>query len=179
MLDILSKICLNKKRCCIYTDYDDMNKFCFGSVLAVNEKEIAIHLISPDGDDDGIVVMNTDDVIRVEVDGKYSEKMEKLCHGNVFNQYNLTDIADSILLSILSLANAQKQIVSVELLDSGYDDVIGFVESLEREVCVIKQIDEYGQEDGYSYISINDITQVSYSTQDEKRIMKLLKLNNG
>ena len=37
----------------------------------------------------------------------------------------------------------------------------------------VKQIDLYGQEDGFSYISINDITKISYDSEDERIIMRL------
>lgn len=42
MLKVLFELCSTQHAACIYTNYNDMNKFHFGFVLAVNEKEIAI-----------------------------------------------------------------------------------------------------------------------------------------
>lgn len=177
MLKILFDLYSTKSYAGIYTNFQDMSKFHFGNIIAVNEKEIAIHMISPDGEDDGISVMNVDNVIRVETNGQYSEKMKKLCNGCFPSSYNLSVKDNNILMSVLLLSFNEKQIVSIELLDSGYNDIVGFVEAVENGECMIKQIDEYGYEDGYSYVSINDITKVSYSTQDEKRMMRLWSFN--
>lgn len=173
MLKILFKLCLAKEFASIYTNYQDMSKFHFGCILAVNDKEIAIKLISPDGEDDGICVMNVENVFRVETDGQYLNKMKKLCSNSVVTLCDLSIDNDNILMSVLSIAATDKQIISIELLDSGYNDIVGMVEKIEDGECMVKQIDEYGNEDGYSYISIKDITKISYCTQDEKRIMRL------
>lgn len=178
MLKILFELYSSKKPASIYTDCEETSKFHFGYVLAVNEKEIALQLISPDGEDDGLTVINTENVFRVETDGQYSEKMKKLCSENAIHLYELPINNDDISESVLLSAVKKKQVVSIELLDSGYDDVTGFVESISDGECKIRLIDEYGCEDGYSYISVEDITKISCDTQDEKRIRRLWQLSN-
>lgn len=177
MLKILYELCSERKAASIYTDDNYMNKFHFGFVLAVNEKEFAIQMITPDGEDDGIKVMRVDYVFRVNVNGQYEEKMKKLCQNNIRNSYDLLIDNNDIKKSVIQYAFRQNQLVSIELIDSGYNDVVGFIESIDNNGCSIEQVDEFGYSDGISYINLEDITQVNLATQDEKRITKLWKLN--
>ena len=172
MKDLLKEMSETQKMCCIYKNANDMNHFLFGKVLAVNDEEIAIHMISPDGDDDGVNVFSIDEIFRIEVDGEYSKKMEFLLSSNLAS-YNITIENNDIMASYLSYAQANRLILSIELLDSGYDDITGFIEMIKDGMCVIKQVDEYGYDDGISYILLNDITKISFLSEDEKRIMRL------
>lgn len=178
MLKILKDLCSSKKAASIYTNYNTPTKFYYGVVIAINDEEIAIYTLSTDGKDDGIVAENIEDVIRVELDGLYEEKMRKLCSINPPIDFNVTLDNNNIIKSLLYLALETKEIVSIELLDSGYDDVVGFVDEINDGQCRIKVIDEYGYEDGYSYFLIKDVTQVSYATEIEKRILNLWNISN-
>jgi hypothetical protein len=177
MLNILIELCKKQQYASFYTDLTNSNKFIYGRVLAVDKDNIALYLVSPDGVPDGIVVKRTCDIIRVEVNGLYAEKMQKLIvlHHSEVREYDLK--SDKIVNSILLLAHQTRHIISIEILNSGYDDVVGFVNQLQDDLCVVKQIDMYGHEDGMSYIQIPDITQISYDSGDEKRIMDLWQLN--
>ena len=179
MIKILNDLCASKEMACFYSNYNNTENFNVGVVLAVNEREIALQLISPDGNDDGILVTDVDDIFRVERNGLYMEKIKKLC-----TDFSLSDVRDQIdenkiFESILSAASVAKEIVSLELVNSGIYDVDGFVEAVDEGGCTIKQIDEYGYEDGYSYVEIDNITQLAYSREEEKRILKLWNLNKS
>ncbi len=54
--------------------------------------------------------------------------------------------------------------------------LVGFVDTLYENECKIKQVDEYGYEDGYSYLKIDEITGISYSRMTEQRLMKLWEI---
>ena len=177
MLKILYELCLSKEMACIYTNYNDTSKFHFGTIIAVNEEEIAIQTISPDGENDGIVVIGTDYINRVETNSQYIEKMKKLCAGDSLFLNDLEIDNNNIINSILLFAFKEKEVVSIELIDSGYNDVIGIIEEIDDIECKIKQFNEYGYVDGELYFRVNDITKVAVLTQDEKRIMRLKKIN--
>lgn len=179
MINILLELYQTQEPACIYTDCNDTSKFHFGMVTAINKKEIAIHMISPEGDDDGIIMMNVENVLRVEKNSKYIEKMKKLCCDKTIPIYDLLIQKDNIQMATLLFAFNNKQILSIELLNSGYNDVVGYIESIDKDRCQIKQIDEYGDCDGISYIRIEDITKIAFLTQDEKRIMRLVNANQG
>ncbi len=177
MLKMLSELCLSRKFVSIYTNCEEPSKFYYGTILAVNDKEIAIDMTLPDGGNDGIVAEKVDKVFRIEIGGQYEKKMKKLCSLNPYKPFEGRLDNSNIMESILLLALRLKEIVSIELLDSGYDDIVGFVDVIENGQCKIRQIDEYGYEDGCSYILINDITKISYLSQYEKRILNLWNFN--
>ena len=177
MIKVLNDLCVSKEMACFYSNYNKPENFNVGVVLAVNDNVIALQLVSPDGNDDGIFVVNVDDIFRVERGCQYLEKIKKLC-----TDFSLSDIRDQIdenkiFESILRVASVTKEIVSLELVNSGMYDVEGFVETVEEGGCTIKQIDEYGYENGYSYVEIDNITQLAYSREEEKRILKLWNIN--
>lgn len=179
MIRILNDLCASKEMACFYSNYDKTENFNVGVVLAVNDREIALQLISPDGNDDGILVMDVADIFRVARNGLYMDKIKKLCPS-----FSLSDISDkidenNIFESLLKAACTTKEILSIELVDSGIIDVMGIVEAVEDGECTIKEIDEYGYEDGYSYVEIDNITQLAYSREEEKRILKLWKINSN
>lgn len=177
MIKELLKLHSEKSKASIYTNTNEPDKFHYGTVIAVDDKEIAVQMISPDGDDDGVSVMSVDNVFRVEVGGQYAEKMYKLCSGRTIRAYELPKCDDGIFMSALLYALAEKEVVSIELIDSGYNDIVGIPETIDSDECSVRQIDEYGYEDGFSFISVSDITKLSFATDAEKRIMRLWKMN--
>ena len=177
MLNILKDLYSTKEAVSIYTNQNDINKFHFGTVLAVNEREIAIHMISPDGEDDGIIAMDVNNIFRVEQKGQYKDKMEKLCSSNVFPAYDLEVTDGRIIEAVILLAFKEKAVLSIELLNSGFNDIVGFVEAIDSTECKILQVDEYGRADGVSHVFTDDITNVTVLSEDEKRIQRLWELN--
>ena len=83
---------------------------------------------------------------------------------------NLIDLFLNMLLK-------EKIIISIELLDSGIYDIIGFVEEISGNICKIGQVNDDGQSDGVTYIRIQDITQISADSLDERRILRLSEFN--
>lgn len=178
MIEKLYDFCAENSRVLIYTDHSDTNKFIFCTILAVNETEIAVQMISPDGEDDGIRVFDVNLVFRVEKNEMYFEKMRYLCESNLSSGFDLDFQSGNIKRTVLQYALSKKFILSIELVDSGYNDIVGFVDSIDGTQCTIRQIDEYGFEDGFSYVTTEDITTVDVLTVEEKRILKLWKLRN-
>jgi len=178
MLRILKELFDSKELASFYSNYEKTDSFHVGTVLAVNDEEIALKLISPYGEDDGVEVFNVEDIFRVETEGKYLEKIKKLCTDSSVLEFNEKIDENSIIESILKIACDKKEMVSVELIDSGYTEIQGFVESADGDECKFRQVDDYGYEDGLVYVKTGNVTQVSYAREDEKRVLKLWKINN-
>ena len=68
----------------------------------------------------------------------------------------------------------KKSVVSIELAQSGVEDIIGVPVEITENVCKFLLIDEYGFCDGYAVFDMKDITQISASSEDEKILEKLL-----
>ena len=177
MFTTLTEIYKQKDFVALYTDYNDSSKFIYGQIINLNKDEIAIYTISPEGYFDGIVAKKTTDIMRIDLGGRYINKMKKLMslHGLEISECLLDK--DHIFQSLLLLAKDSIQIVSLELLNSGYTDVTGFIANIEDGLCCIKQVDLFGIEDGVSFVKMNDITQISYSSNDEITIYELWESN--
>lgn len=177
MFDTMKKLCNEGTYVAVYDDSSNSSKFKFGKFLCVDETRFAMLLVSPNGDYDGIVVDDTNDVFRIDSCGRYHDKMAKLFRLCIEN-YELPSIEPScIASSILSFAKETKRIVSIELLDSEIVDVVGFIESISEEVCRIHVVDEYGYDDGFAFVDISSISQITLDSEDEQRIAKLYYAN--
>ena len=174
MIELLRELCESGKKAGIYTNRQEPSKFIYGGVLAVNDDEVAFQLVNPDGEYDGIVVMSSDCVFRIETSGKYSRRMEKLCSEDSFPEFHDKIIESEIMLSMLEIAKVRQTLVSFELCQSGYDDIVGIVKAVDEGKCQISQFTCDGEDDGVSVVSLEDISQVSFEGEDEKRIMRLL-----
>ena len=177
MNDIMKSLCEESAYVSVYGDPMEVAKFKFGKFLCVGDFRTVMLLVSPNGDYDGIVVNNTEDVFRVDSCGHYHEKMGKLINFCI-DSVELPCIDKACIdLSILSFAKERKKIVSIELHDSGFADVVGFVDEVDEKVCRIHVIDEYGYDDSCSYVDLNSISQIVLDSEDERRIARLYQAN--
>lgn len=179
MIKQLKTAAKNQKYVSLYMDSDDMSRFVFGRIIGVNSDHIAVSMISPEGDYDGILVKRTEAVIRLEMDDKYARKMIELCGPAGIDTKLAWSNEQDMMKSVLEYAKTTKKIISCELLNSGMDDVVGFLENMQNGLCEIKQVDFEGYEDGYSYILVDDITQISCDSKDEQLLLRLWKRHHA
>ena len=173
MIKKLLKLSVLKKYVSLYVNESDASKFVFGRILCANKDYVVIYMIAPNGKYDGILVKETTAVIRIEVEDKYSRKMHQLISSNEMRKFNFVLDDHNILSSLFNIAKNEHKIISLELLNSEMNNVVGFVENTDENVCMIRQVDLYGDDDGFSYIDLNDITQVTYDSDDEQIILRL------
>ncbi len=162
----------------VYDNSADVFQFKFGKFLCMNESRFAMLLISPNGDYDGIVVDNTEDIFRIDSCGRYHEKMAALKSFSIESLSLPCFDPQCIDMSILLYAKELKRLVSIELHDSGYFDVVGLVEDVSEGVCRIHIINEYGESDGCSFINMDSISKISCDSEDERRVMRLYQISN-
>lgn len=158
----------------LYSNFNDTTSFVYGKIIAVNEHHLLIYMISPDGNFDGFLMKKVEDIFRIETGGQYFQKMSRLISEDA--TAHISDIAlraDDIPSSLLTASKAMQQVVAIEQMDSGINDVIGIVRDISDSCVAVSQIDEYGSADGISYIRASDISQISYMSQDEQRIWRL------
>lgn len=110
------------------------------------------------------------------MDGQYDEKMKKLCPNfdDLISKTPIDFENGNALFSIMLEALRTGKPISVELLDSGVDSVIGQVTAVNEKICTVRQIDEYGCYDGIAYVNVPDITQVSYASADNSILLLLM-----
>ncbi len=176
MKRILEELKENQKLCSLYINFQDTSKFVFGKILKIDEMHIIFFSFSPDGEYDGLLLIKIDNILRVEYDDLYTARMNRLINDkNFLCKFDIDSIENNNLIELLlNLLLKEKIIISIELLDSGTYDIIGFVEEINENTCKISQVNDDGQDDGVTYIRINDITQISADSLDERRILRLL-----
>ena len=174
MTNILKKYVGTDKYFNIYTNVRDTSKFMYGKITAMDDYFFAASLVSPDGIFDGIVIMPQNSIIRIELSSEYQEKMNNVLCINKYTEEVFSITSDDVLTSGLQTAQTAKRVVSIELLESGVSDIIGFVNTIEDGVCKLSQVDEYGRLNGESYVRVDDISYVGFSSCDERRIEQLV-----
>lgn len=178
MKNILEKIKSQNKKVSMYGNNANTSSFMYGSIMSVSESQVLLYLISPSGDFDGFILKDIDDIYRLEIDDQYSEQMQRKIKSDLLPPYPadlICDKPEDLTMRMLKYVNQEDKLVSIELLNSGIIDVIGFVLEINKGVCTIQQIDENGNKDGITYIHSQDITQISADSSDEVRLYKMWK----
>lgn len=172
MLKKLRELQMSRALASLYGNASDTQKFMYGRVLRADEDWTALLLVHPNGNYDGIVCLSTDRVYRVETGGRYGEKMRRLLQFDPV-QMNVALEGGDPVAATLALARDTGKIVSLELEDSGLDDVSGFVDSMSGWFCTIRSVNEYGEPEGTSTVALNSVTRVACDTEDEQRLLRL------
>ncbi len=164
--DLLIRCQENKKLIGVYTNRQDLSKFDVGVVLAVDDDFLVLSSVSKFGKLNGLLLVELGSVVRIDEDSVYLKKINALMR--YFNEKPEVFSAEQYLVySLLEYCHANNRIAAIDLLDSGTYDAVGFVDELDTERCVIKQVSEFGKNDGTSNILLADITSISCSSEME------------
>lgn len=176
MIEILKLAMTLKKNVCVYTCDSEISKFLYGRIIFIDNEFFALYMLTPNGENDGILVKKISCITYVEMDGQYDEKMKKLCPNfdDLISETPIDFENGNALFSIMLEALRTEKPISVELLDSGVDSVIGQVTAVNEKICTVRQIYEYGCDDGIAYVNVPDITQVSYASADNSILLLLM-----
>lgn len=172
MYSELLKAFQSNKNCSFYTDVE-CDKFIYGKIIALNEDEAAIQMYNTDGTCDGVIVKMVSDFFRIEYDSKYNQKMEKLIETDTFEDSVEID-GNAVFDSAIKSAINKNFVVSIELLHSGNENVTGLPLSLKNGICTVRQIDDYGCDDGVTSFVFNTATQITINAKYEKLLSSLM-----
>ncbi|HML48807.1 MAG TPA: hypothetical protein PKE04_18865 [Clostridia bacterium] len=160
----------------VYTDKQDTKHFAAGFIPYADETHVLIAHIAPSGLYDGFIAMKIGSIVRLDYGGTYEKKIGALYRLRGQKHETVTVRDGSLIQSMLAFAKARAYVVTLELLDSGEDDLQGYVQALEDETVNIRLIGSYGEEDGNALIREADITGLVCNSEDEY-ILKLLREN--
>lgn len=163
-----------KKYVSVYSNSQELTKFIFGKIVGCNENHVVIAAYTPHGLYDGIILIETECICKIEYDNLYAAKMIKLIG---LNKKNHDDYAfkDDLLMSVLKYSMQKEYFMTLELLNSGYDDAIGIVESLAQEYFTIQSVDEYGTLNGSVSVRYSDVTKLSVNSIDEMYLKEIVR----
>ena len=161
----------------IYAEFysDEVDSFDFGKISFLNEEFIIIHMFTPEGLDDGYFLEKTKNIVKVKTKSEYIETMIKLIEYNNQEKSHVIFDEDPVI-SLMSFAKSKGEIISVELLDSGITDVIGFIKEIDADFCKLGCVDFYGNDEGTVYIRTDKITKISLWVRGRKNSKNFMGL---
>lgn len=166
----LEKSYVEKKIVSFFTNEEETGKFSTGFIGGIFQKEIIINHITPCGHYDGYFVKRIDNILKVEFETLYTNKIEKLYRLRNSTHDKTEKVTDNGFLDIIIFSKENNKIISVELLESGVNNAVGYVESFSNEFVSIKQVNEYGDYDGLCLIKLDDITHLVCDSEEENSL---------
>lgn len=170
--DILEKSRNEKEILSLYTNKEDTERFSVGYILELCEKYCIIALISPSGLYDGYRVIDINEIYKIEYGGDYEKKLKKLYDIKKQSHKDIKLLENNLIISMLKFAKENEFIITIELLESGLNDVQGYVKNFTRW-----KINDLGQKDGLSEIDLDAITSIVCNSEDENTLEILAEIN--
>lgn len=153
----------------IFCDPTNPNKHLTGWIYSSSDDIVMIQHISPRGTYDGYILVQNEDIYRIDVDGEYEKKMYALY---TVKQQNHPDILieENLYSSLLAFCKSEQLVISVELEDS---TLTGFVTAFDDEHITMTLLDDYGNSNGQTVVMNRLIISFAVDTEKEQDI-KLL-----
>ncbi|KHD05704.1 hypothetical protein PN36_25345 [Candidatus Thiomargarita nelsonii] len=163
----------------VYVDSDDWEKYSLGYVDLVTDTYVRLRALSQYGEAAGFEIRSLSEIFKVENDGQYENKIEKLSQnqGNIFNEVRLSKKSSGDLVRESLQQSLEESIVIVVWGRETDDSLVGYVEKLETDLVSIRLINEFGEDDGLSTIEIDEITSLDFNTRSEQ-VRNFLSKNN-
>lgn len=176
MNNLLKDLTNSNTACGVYTNWEDKDKFSVGYIIGYDEEFFVMEKIDPYGRQDGISCKLIKDVFKVETDSVYCKNIEKLFYLHNRYRYISTTFTENVALNVLKYAKEAHKICGIEIGESGAFDVIGFIADICNDKVTIDTVSTSGLPDGTSYIDLNDISEISCDSLDERKIEELYNM---
>ena len=157
-----------------FCDNAKPNTHLTGYIDGYNEDEIIIKHISPDGYYDGFILVHTSDIIRVDVLGKYENRIASLFSIRKQTHPCINYENSSLYLSLIDFACANNLVVSVELENT---TISGFVLNFNEQEIHIQVVDENGLTDGETIVLVDNVLSFAVDTIAEQNLKLLARQN--
>ena len=137
-----------------------------GFVGAVSADSIIVKHVSPEGLYDGFVLLHIDDICRLDVNGKYEQKIRTLYE--IKEQSHPTfSTTEDLYSSLLLYCQKNNICISAELDNS---KLIGVISDFDNNHIRMQLMTEYGEKNGETIVLSNHISSFSADSQPEHDI---------
>ena len=167
---IFEKLKNNKELVCLYCNKYNLENFMCGYILGYDNNFVLFNGVTPDGEDDGIILRKQDDIVMLEYCNLYTEELKKVVLSSGYKLQK--ELNKNIMMDILSYAKERNLIVSIQLKNSAVIAIQGFVYSFSDVILIVHSVDTNGYDDGFSVCKLNDITLLSFDGIEEKILEK-------
>jgi hypothetical protein len=159
-----------EKLVCVYHGDDGHDKFDVGFIESLTSTTLTLLSVSPRGEFDGRVVMHLDDLNRIEMDDRYSRKIQLLhqYRGSIFkseDHVNPQARADDLHAQLVRAVEAH-EVACVE--DIKGNSVTGFIAEAGEDFVVVESLTQMGEPDGQSVINLDEVTRVQVGARDQQ-----------
>lgn len=156
-----------------HIDDSDPESFVVGRLVCYDARWIMMKDLSTSGHWNGIALYMRSDIVMVNEATDYLQKILTLvkCWGE--SEPYVPTLSDDLLSNVLQYARESGRLIALELHRSGVRDITGTIEYLSPNTVLLKQVDEYGFDDGKSYVSIDAISRC-FMDDDELMCLAML-----
>lgn len=179
-LEILEKSKNEKILLAIYTNIEETNRFIVGYVKDYDKTMVYLKSIDTQGNFDGFIYCKMEDIYEIEYDDRYLRRFELLINNkDIFEKDSEINIKhnteEDFTITLLQAAVDSGLIVT---FDINYDySITGYIEKFDNSSCIIREITDDGDEDGFNVIRLNDIERVYIDGRVQRRIELFYKNN--
>jgi len=170
MFEIIQRLSAQKKLCAIYANRSGENKFEVGYIEDFDENYILLGSISPNGEEDGGVVIPIDNIFQIDYDNIYLKNIATLC-ANKRVMAIKTAGKGSLLERVVK--NVMDDAICCTF-DFGDYSVLGYLSEILDGCAVMRVINENAEFDGYTAINIDDAMYFSFNSLENKKFKKLI-----
>lgn len=157
-----------------HIDHGDPESFVVGRLAYFDGDWFLMQDLSPAGRWNGLALYMQSDIVSVCEFSDYLQRIVSLINCRNESEPFIPPMSNDPLMSLLLYARNSGRVIGLELHASGYRDIYGTIDSLTRNTLCINQIDEFGQTDGKSYLSVEAITRC-YLDDEESKCLEMLR----
>lgn len=158
-----------------YVDKDDPEAFIVARVVHDSNDSLILSILTPRGIWDGFLYLKSIAVADADADETYLNSLLKLSRlkGQTEPRELYTQLGS--FGAMLRFSETEQKVVGVECYESGGIDITGIVMNHDDGFVEILQLDEYGREDGYTFIRREAVTRMSILSEKLTDIELLYK----
>lgn len=157
----------------IYTDTDD-EWFGAGMVFKVDDNFLILKAIDPTGLQDGLILFRIEDIVKIERNTLYLQKLTKLMNVKNIGFSNYDIPTNDFINWFLQESKKRNIIINIQLLQSRHCDVMGVVKEINTHSCIILQFNNIGQLDGECQFALEDISSIKFDSGESRDIKLIL-----
>ena len=167
MREHLQRLLRDRKLMGVFCRRSNVGSFLAGYLIGLYDEYALFLCFDPYGQFDGYCFKRIENIFRAVTDSQYLQALEKL-----IEKREIADPfggAEVTLKDVFSRLAKEKVLCSVELFDDADTKTYGFVTEVSDGAIVMREIDEYGKEDGTVCLLSEGVTTVCFGSHLEKR----------
>lgn len=158
----------------VYSKIEDTGSFVVGKVLDLDDDYVLLGLIHPSGVYDGYMALSLDKIYQVKEKTNYIARLLTFMeHEGKFDFSLLPGESHGVLLDFMRRIQQSGWVASMEINNSGYNDVIGRIDSVDGTTVAVTEITDDGDTDGKTTLARRAVTRISADGEKERRLQWL------